>query len=171
MQYNAALVLIISSLLQLQAVTVDCKAPFLSSSHRSRRRIPMVTSLSSSVNILLSLRGGDIKTITALSQVENIINNQASGSNQLVVLDFAANNCPPCEMIAPIYSDLSDLDEFDNKVLFLKVNVNDCPDVAERYGVDGWPTFLLFKDGNVVDSVVGGQAAKESLYSLVAKYT
>jgi len=51
--------------------------------------------------------------------------------------------------------------------------VSDHPEVAERYGVDGWPTFLLFKgdDGVVVDSVVGGQAAKAGLYGLVAKHT
>jgi len=72
-------------------------------------------------------------------------------------------------MIAPIYKDLSNLEEFAN-VTFCKVNVSHHPDVAENYGVDGWPTFLLFKDGEIVDSVVGGQAAKAGLYGLVAKY-
>ncbi len=86
------------------------------------------------------------------------------------MLDFTANNCPPCEMIAPIYSDLSNLEEFQSKVIFLKVNVNDHPDVASFYGVDGWPTFMLFKENKVVDSIVGGQAAKAGLYSLVARY-
>ena len=42
--------------------------------------------------------------------------------------------------------------------------------MAEKYGVDGWPTFLLLKNGKVVDSVVGGQAAKAGLYGLVAKH-
>ena len=130
---------------------------------------------------LLSIRAGDIQVITSLSQIENIIEqNQASASEEnnnydsqskLIVLDFTANNCPPCDMIAPIYMDLSNLDEFENKkVLFLKVNVNDHPDIAKKYNVDGWPTFLLFKNGKLVDSVVGGQAAKSSLYNLVAKH-
>ena len=87
------------------------------------------------------------------------------------MLDFTANNCPPCEMIAPIYSDLSNLEEFQSKeVIFLKVNVNDHPDVASFYGVDGWPTFMLFKENKVVESIVGGQAAKTGLYSLVVRY-
>ena len=73
-------------------------------------------------------------------------------------------------MIRPIYEDMSALAEFADTVQFLKVNVNDCPDVAERFDVDGWPTFLLFRGGKVVDSIVGGMAAKEGLYNLVAKH-
>lgn len=108
-----------------------------------------------------------MQIINSLSEVDSIINDAAK--NELIVLDFASNNCPPCEMIAPIYHDMSELDEF-NKVKFLKVNVSDHPDVAERYGVDGWPTFLLFKNREKVDEIVGGQAARAGLYSLVAKH-
>eukprot|EP01082_Thalassiosira_pseudonana_P009910 g8944.t1 g8944 contig34:483074-483643(-) len=119
---------------------------------------------------ILSLRGGDIIPISSLSQVESIIH-QSSDRNILVVLDFTAKDCPPCKMIAPIYTDMSDLEEFTEKgVVFLKVNVNDNPDVAKRYGVDGWPTFVLFKNGKKVGEIVGGQAAKAGLYSLVAKH-
>ncbi|KAL3799003.1 hypothetical protein HJC23_005142 [Cyclotella cryptica] len=117
---------------------------------------------------LLSIRGGDIQVITSLSEVESIIEKTSEG-DKIVVLDFTANNCPPCEMIAPIYREMSELEEFNN-VLFLKVNVSDHPDIAKRYDVDGWPTFLLFKNGEKVDGIVGGQAAKAGLYSLVAKY-
>ena len=143
--------------------------PSLSSSH---------TPIEESTNILLSIRGGDdegrgsIQTITSLSQIQTIISD-ASTSNRLVVLDFTSNNCPPCEMIAPIYTDISTLDEFndvDNKVIFCKVNVSDHPNVANYYNVDGWPTFILFRNGAVVDSIVGGQAAKAGLYGLIAKH-
>ena len=131
------------------------------------------SSLHSTKNVvhisLFDIRGGDIQTITSISQVKGIIAN-ASDSNQLVVLDFTAYNCPPCKMIAPIYSDLSELEEFEERVIFLKVNVNDHPDVATYYGVDGWPTFQLFRKEQLVDSIVGGQAAKAGLYTLVAKY-
>jgi thioredoxin 1 len=72
-------------------------------------------------------------------------------------------------MIAPIYKDMSELEEFSN-VIFLKVNVSYHPEVAEKYDVDGWPTFLLFRDGAKIDEIVGGQAAKAGLYSLVAKH-
>ena len=120
-------------------------------------------------NLLFSIRGGDIQQITSLPQVQEIIQN-ASTTNQLVVLDFTSNNCPPCEMIAPIYHDLSELQEFERRVIFLRVNVSDHPDVASYYGVDGWPTFQLFRNERLVDSIVGGQAAKAGLYSLVARY-
>jgi len=72
-------------------------------------------------------------------------------------------------MIAPIYSELSQLDEFIN-VIFCKVNVSYQPEIADEYGVDGWPTFLLFKNGIVVDSIVGGQAAKAGLYGLITRH-
>lgn len=135
---------------------------------------------SSTVDALLSLRagGGDddnIRTITSLSQLQAILG-EARGDDRLVVLDFAANDCPPCRAVAPVYEELSRSDEFASRVVFCKVNVSDHPEVAERYGVDGWPTFLLFKgaDGGgeaaVVDGVVGGRAAKAGLYDLVAKH-
>ena len=126
-------------------------------------------------NLLLSIRGGgddgqnnNIQTITSLSQIQKTI--ISTSDEHLVVLDFTSNNCPPCEMIAPIYKDLSELEEFQQSVIFCKVNVTNYPNVAEEYNVDGWPTFLLFKNGRVVDSIVGGQAAKAGLYSLIAKY-
>lgn len=124
--------------------------------------------ISSTQAQVLQIRGGDIQTITSLSEIQTIIDS-ASQTKQMVVLDFKSNNCPPCEMIAPIYEDLSNLDEFAN-VIFCKVNVSYQPEVAAHYGVDGWPTFMLFNDGKVVDSIVGGQAAKAGLYGLVAKH-
>ena len=133
------------------------------STHASRNNYCSITSNEN----ILSIRGGEVQTITSLEEVETIIE-EARETTQLVVLDFAANNCPPCEMIRPIYEDMSNLEEF-RGVKFLKVNVSDHPDVADKYGVDGWPTFLLFRNGNKIDSVVGGQAAKTGLYTLVAK--
>ncbi|KAL7527210.1 hypothetical protein ACHAXR_001854 [Thalassiosira sp. AJA248-18] len=119
-------------------------------------------------NAVLCIRGGDIQTITSLSQIQTLLDD-ASQNNHLVVLDFTADNCPPCQMIAPIYTDLSNLEEFTN-VTFCKVNVSHYPEVAAHYDVDGWPTFVLFKGGEVADTIVGGQAAKAGLYGLVAKY-
>jgi thioredoxin 1 len=107
-------------------------------------------------NLLKTIRGGEVHVISSLLEIESIISE--APKEQLIVLDFASNNCPPCEMIAPIYHDMSELDEFD-------------PDVAENYGVDGWPTFSLFKNGEKVDEIVGGQAAKAGLYSLVSKFS
>lgn len=117
---------------------------------------------------LISIRGGEVEIITSLSEVEDFI--EEASEDQLIVLDFASNNCHPCEMIAPIYDDMSNLEEFSKRVRFLKVNVSNHPDIAERYGVDGWPTFLLFKGRERVDEIEGGQAAKAGLYPLITKY-
>ena len=142
------------------------------------RQSPQNGACSSPISSILSLArgghgGGTLQIITSLSQIEQILQSQITSAPTpapLIVLYFTANNCPPCQMIRPIYEDMSALTEFADAVQFLKVNVNDCPDVAERFDVDGWPTFLLFRGGKVVDSIVGGMAAKEGLYNLVAKH-
>lgn len=144
----------------------------------SRRQSSQNSACSSPISSILSLArgghdGGTLQIITSLSQIEQILQSQITSAPTpapLIVLYFTANNCPPCQMIRPIYEDMSALTEFADTVRFLKVNVNDCPDVAEQFDVDGWPTFLLFRDGKVVDSIVGGMAAKEGLYILVAKH-
>jgi len=96
---------------------------------------------------------------------------EAEKKGSLVIIYFTANNCPPCVMIGPIYQDLAELDDFNEKgVQFLKVNVNDHPDIATKFNVDGWPTFLFIKDGEVINDIVGGNAAKNGLYDDVMKY-
>ena len=121
--------------------------------------------------------GNNVITITSLPQIQTIIDiesNDDDGDNnqsRLVVLDFASNNCPPCDMIKPYYDELSLLDEFQNDVIFCKVNISDYPDVATHYNVDTWPTFVLFRNGKIVDKVVGGIASREGLYDLILKHS
>jgi len=74
-------------------------------------------------------------------------------------------------MIKPYYDELSLLDEFQNNVIFCKVNISDYPDVATHYNVDTWPTFVLFRNGKIVDKVVGGMASREGLYDLILKHS
>lgn len=71
-------------------------------------------------------------------------------------------------MIAPTYVELSESEEFENDVVFLKVNVNDSPEIAAEYNVDGWPTFLFIKNSRVLSEMVGGNAAREGLYAMVS---
>ena len=109
-------------------------------------------------------------TMTSLAQIRAAIQDAAPGA--LVVLDFASRDCPPCDMIRPVYDELSSSGEFvDRGVVFLAVNVSDRPDVAEHYGVDGWPTFLFFRNGVVVERIVGGRAAREGLYGLISRHS
>ena len=71
-----------------------------------------------------------------------------------VLLDLYADWCGPCKMIAPVLEQLST--EYEN-VTFIKVNVDNDPDVASKYGVVSIPTLIAFKDGVVVKQVAGFQ--------------
>ena len=70
-----------------------------------------------------------------------------------VLVDFWADWCAPCKMIAPIVEDLAN--EYDGKVKFAKMDVDANPKVPMSFGIRGIPTLLIFKDGSPVDQVVG----------------
>ena len=70
-----------------------------------------------------------------------------------VLIDFWAVWCGPCRAIAPIVEELAG--EYDGKVKIGKLDVDNNPDVAMRFGIRGIPTILIFKGGKVVDTIVG----------------
>lgn len=69
------------------------------------------------------------------------------------LVDFWAVWCGPCRQVAPIVEALAA--KWGDRVTVAKLNVDDVPSVAERYGVMSIPTLMLFKDGQVVERVVG----------------
>lgn len=71
----------------------------------------------------------------------------------LVLVDFWAVWCGPCKMIAPIVEELSK--EYAGKVKVAKLNTDENPEVSGRYQIMGIPTLMFFKDGKVVDKLVG----------------
>ena len=75
-----------------------------------------------------------------------------------VLVDFWAEWCAPCKMIAPMVEELSD--EYEGKFKFTKLNVDDSPNTAAKYGIRGIPTLLIFHDGSPVDQVVGAVPKK-----------
>ncbi|XP_064605431.1 uncharacterized protein LOC135470425 isoform X3 [Liolophura sinensis] len=77
---------------------------------------------------------------------------------KLVVVDFFATWCGPCKAIAPKLKEWSE-GEFSDLV-FLKVDVDELDDLAAEYGVNAMPTFILFKNKEKVETVVGASEAK-----------
>ena len=73
--------------------------------------------------------------------------------NSLAVVDCYADWCAPCKMIAPFIEELAG--EYDGKVAFLKVDVDNSPNVAIQFGIRSIPTLLFFKNGKMVDQQVG----------------
>jgi thioredoxin 1 len=79
--------------------------------------------------------------------------NVVIGSEVPVLVDFWADWCAPCKIIAPIVEELAG--EYDGKVKFAKLDVDSNPRIATQYGIRGIPTLLIFSGGSPVDQVVG----------------
>ncbi|XP_048328784.1 thioredoxin H2 [Ziziphus jujuba] len=91
--------------------------------------------------------------------------NEVKESNKLVVIDFSATWCGPCKLMEPIFNALSS--KFTD-VDFVKIDVDELSKVAQEFGVQAMPTFVLVKKGKEVDRLIG--AKKEELEKKIEKH-
>ncbi|MBE5951033.1 MAG: thioredoxin [Lachnospiraceae bacterium] len=80
-------------------------------------------------------------------------NTEALSGELPVLVDFYADWCGPCKMLAPIIEALAP--EYEGKVKIGKLNVDNAPDTAQKYGIMSIPTLLFIKNGEVVNKIVG----------------
>jgi thioredoxin 1 len=81
-----------------------------------------------------------------------------------VLVDYWADWCGPCKMIAPVLDEIAD--EYDGRVKVAKLNIDDSPNTPPRYGVRGIPTLMLFKAGEVEATKVGA-VSKSQLIAFI----
>ena len=84
-----------------------------------------------------------------------------------VLVDFGAPWCPPCRALEPTFEALSA--EYEGRVRFLKVNIDDNPATSQRYGVRGIPTLILFRGGREVERIVGA-AARQTIARMIDQH-
>lgn len=87
-------------------------------------------------------------------------------SGKVTLVDFWAEWCGPCRMVSPVVEELSN--DYDGKVKFVKVNVDEANELASKYNIFSIPTLAIFKNGQLVSQQVGA-ASKDSYKNMIEK--
>ncbi|ODU23647.1 MAG: thioredoxin [Verrucomicrobia bacterium SCN 57-15] len=99
-----------------------------------------------------------------VTATEANFNEEVVQSTTPVLVDFWAEWCGPCKMLAPLLDELAS--EYNGKVKIAKVNIDDHQNLASQYRVTAIPTLLIFKNGQVMEQMVGAKSKRDLKASL-----
>lgn len=85
--------------------------------------------------------------------------NEVLKADGTIIVDFWAEWCGPCKALGPLVDELSS--ELQGKAKIVKVNIDESPNAPTKYGVRGIPTLMVFKNGQVVNTKVGGMSKSQ----------
>lgn len=105
--------------------------------------------------------------MSAAAVTDDNFEQEVIGSAVPVLVDFWAPWCGPCRMVAPVVDEIAE--QYEGKIKVVKVNTDDNPSVASKYGIRSIPTLMIFKGGQRVDMVVGA-VPKTTLASTLEKH-
>lgn len=103
----------------------------------------------------------------ALHLNENDFEEKVLKEEKAVLVDFYADWCGPCKMMAPIVEELAA--KYEGKAVVAKINIDDNMLIAQKYRVMSIPTFIVFKNGEAVETLIGG-TSKENLEKMIEKH-